>query len=384
MLHVALLALGVGTVIGLVSIFVQLVVGGARIKSLSDQVGDLDGPKVSVIVAALNEGPHIERALQSLLEQQYRDLEIIAIDDRSTDDTGAILDRLAASQPRLRVIHVTELPPHWLGKNHALHVGAVAATGEYLLFTDADVVFAPDAIARTVAFAREHRIDHLTLGPEIETPGLLLTMVVNFFSLGFLLYYRPWHAEDPKRQEHIGVGAFNLVRTALYREFGGHARIALRPDDDIKLGRLVKLAGGRQRVVSGIGIVRVKWYASVGELARGLRKNTFAGLHYNLPLAIGAIIVQLIGNVWPFVALFVTSGAVWWLNAAAALLLMSMYALVAYGGGGTKPWLAIGYPIAALIFVYIVVVAVWMTVSRGGIEWRGTFYSLDELKKNKV
>ena len=106
-------------------------------------------------------------------------------------------------------------------------------------------------------------------------------------------------------------------------------------------------------------------------------------MNYNLPFAIAAIMVQLAVNVWPFVALFVTSGAVWWLNAASALVLMTMYALVAHGVG-SKPWLAIGYPIAALIFVYIVIVAVWYTVSRGGIEWRGTFYSLAELKKNIV
>jgi len=336
-----------------------------------------------VVVAARDEGPHIERALQSLLAQQYADFEIIVIDDRSADDTGAILDRMALASSRLRVIHVTELPPHWLGKNHALHIGAAAAAGEYLLFTDADVVFAPDALARGVAFARARGIDHLTVGPELDSPSLLLTLVVTFFTLGFMGYYRPWLAEDPKRQEHIGIGAFNLVRTALYREFGGHSKIALRPDDDIKLGRLVKLAGGRQLVGGGTGVIRVQWYSTVGELARGLRKNTFAGLRFNLPLAIGAIIAQLVVNVWPFVALFVTSGPVWWLNAASALVLMTMSEMVAHGVG-RQAWLASGYPIAELIFVYIVIVEVWTTVSRGGIEWRGTFYSLAELKKNTV
>jgi glycosyltransferase involved in cell wall biosynthesis len=379
----ALFALAVATTLGVIGACVQLLTGASRIKPLSDQAGDPNGPKVSVIVAARDEGPHIERALQSLLAQQYASFEIIAIDDRSADDTGAILDRMASKNPRLRVIHVTELPPHWLGKNHALHAGAAVATGEYLLFTDADVVFAPDALARGVAFARARKADHLTVGPELESPSLLLTLVVTFFTLGFMGYYRPWHAEDPKRQEHIGIGAFNLVRASLYREFGGHSKIALRPDDDIKLGRLVKLAGGRQLVAGGTGVIRVRWYATVGELGRGLRKNTFAGLHYNLPFAIAAIIAQLVVNVWPFVALFVTSGPVWWLNAASALVLMTMFALVARGVG-SKPWLAIGYPIAALIFVYIVIVAVWTTVSRGGIEWRGTFYSLTELKQNTV
>lgn len=383
MIHIALLALGIGTLCGIVVLFGQAIAGALRIEKLSDQVGDPNGPRVSVIVAARDEGPHIERALQSVLAQQYGSFEVVAIDDRSTDDTGPILDRMAANEPRLRVIHVAELPPNWLGKNHALHLGAATASGEYLLFTDADVVFAPDALARGVAFARARGIDHLTAGPELDSPSLWLTLVVNFFALGFLLYLRPWHASDPAREEHIGIGAFNLVRTALYRAFGGHSRIALRPDDDLKLGRLVKLAGGRQVIASGLGTIRVRWYSTVGELARGLRKNIFAGLNYSLPLAIGAIIVQLAGNVWPFAALFVTSGALWWINFAVALLLMAMYVAIALSAG-ERPWLAIGYPIAALIFVYIVISAVWYTVSRGGIEWRGTFYPLDALRKNIV
>ena len=383
MVHVAVLALAVGTFLGVIAICQRFFVGMLRMERITDQAGDPNGPMVSVIVAARDEGPHIERALLSLLAQQYAAFEIIAIDDRSTDETGAILDRMAAKGGRLRVIHIAELPPKWLGKNHALHSGAEVATGEYLLFTDADVVFAPDAIARGVAFMRASEADHLALWPEMDSPGLWLTLVVNFFELGFLLYYRPWHAADPAREEHIGIGAFNLVRTSLYRGFGGHSRIALRPDDDIKLGRLVKLAGGRQVFAGGIGAIRVRWYSTVGELARGLRKNTFAGLNYSLPLAIGATVIQLAVNVWPFVALFVTSGAVWWLNFGVALILIAMYLAVARASG-ERLWLAIGYPIAALIFVCIAAMAIWLTVSRGGIEWRGTFYSIDELRENAV
>src|SRR4051812_28380349 len=179
MLHVALLGLAIGTAVGLAVILVQLVVGGSRIATLTTVVGDPHGPMVSIIVAARDEGPHIERALQSLLAQQYDELEIIAIDDRSADDTGKILDRMATQNQRLRVLHITELPPHWLGKNHALHQGAAIASGDYLLFTDADVVFAADAVARSVAFARSRNIDHLTMGPELDSPGLWLTLVIN-------------------------------------------------------------------------------------------------------------------------------------------------------------------------------------------------------------
>jgi hypothetical protein len=234
-----------------------------------------------------------------------------------------------------------------------------------------------------VAFLEAQGIDHLTLGPELESQPPLLELAVTYFTLGFFLLFRPWLVQDPTRKEHVGVGAFNLVRASLYRGFGGHAPIALRPDDDIKLGRMVKKSGGRQMIANGIGIIRVRWYANVRQLVRGLRKNTFAGMRYSLAITAGAVVIQLAVNIWPFIAVFTTSGAVRWTNVAIAVMLMLMYMAVAIGNRG-RPWLAIGYPIAAAIFVFILIDSTWRTLSRGGIEWRGTFYPLAALKANDV
>jgi len=340
-------------------------------------------PSVSIVVAARDEGAAIDKAMRSLLALDYPVFELIAVDDRSTDATGAILDRLAAGDGRLKVLHVRDLPAGWLGKNHALWLGAAVAKGEYLLFTDADIVFDREAVARAVAFVEARGIDHLTLGPELESPSPLLELAVTYFTLGFFLLFKPWLVERPDRPEHIGVGAFNLVRASLYRNFEGHRRIALRPDDDIKLGRLVKLSGGRQMIAHGFGVIRVRWYASVAELVRGLRKNTFAGMRYSLSLAIGAIVLQLVVNIWPFIAVFVTTGATRWLNLTAALLLVVLLAVVSAGSRG-RVWIALGYPIAAAIFVFILVDSTWRTLRRGGIEWRGTFYPLSALKANDL
>jgi hypothetical protein len=188
---------------------------------------------------------------------------------------------------------------------------------------------------------------------------------------------------DPARAEHVGIGAFNLVRASLYRKFGGHERIALRPDDDIKLGRLVKLNGGRQMIAGGLGVLRVRWYPSVMELVRGLRKNTFAGMRYSVALAIGAILLQLVVNIWPFIAVFVTSGPVRWLNLATAVMLVLLLGAISAGTRG-RIWIAIGYPVGAMIFVFILIDSTWRTLRRGGIEWRGTFYPLAALKANDV
>lgn len=378
-----LLYLAAFTALGVLATAVIFVRGALSIPDLAPTPPRTTGPLVSVIFAAKDEGPHIEQALSSMLAQSYEKVEFIAVNDRSTDDTGAVLDRMAARDPRIRVIHLADLPAGWLGKNHALHIGAAKASGEYLLFTDADIVFDRNTIARAVPFMETRGIDHLTLGPELESPSPLLELAVTYFTLGFFLLFRPWKVHDPDRPEHVGVGAFNMVRTALYRGFGGHQRIALRPDDDIKLGRLVKLNGGRQVVANGIGIIRVRWYHTVMDLVRGLRKNTFAGMKYSVSLAIGAVLMQLVVNIWPFIAVFVTTGAVRWLNVASAAMLILLLAVVSAGSRG-RVWIAIGYPIAAMIFVFILIDSTWRTLRRGGIEWRGTFYPLAALKANDI
>lgn len=378
----ALLVLAILTVAAVFATAVVFARGAASIPDLAVQTPRVTGPMVSIIFAARDEGPNIEPALGSMLAQSYGQLEFIAVDDRSTDDTGAVLDRMAARDPRMRVVHVTELPPGWLGKNHALHAGAAMANGEYLLFTDADIVFDRDAVARAIPFLESRGVDHLTLGPKIDSPSPLLELAVTYFTLGFFLMFRPWLVQDPNRSEHIGVGAFNLVRAPLYRAFGGHSRIALRPDDDIKLGRMVKLSGGRQMVANGISAIRVRWYSTVPELVRGLRKNAFAGMRYSVALTVVSVAMQLF-NIWPFIALFVTTGAVWWLNLVACLMFMMLYAAIAIGNRG-RVWLAIGYPVASAIFAYILIDATWRTLRRGGIEWRGTFYPLAALKANDV
>ncbi len=375
-----LAALTAAAVLATAVIFIR---GVMAIPDLGKTPPRVTGPLVSIVFAAKDEGPNIEQALGSMLRQSYEKVEYIAVDDRSTDDTGAVLERLAAQDERIRVVHITELPPGWLGKNNALHAGAAIAKGEYLLFTDADIVFDRDAIARAIPFAEAKGVDHLTLGPELDSPSPFLELVVSYFTLGFFLLFRPWLVSDPSRQEHVGIGAFNLVRTSFYRKIGGHERIALRPDDDIKLGRLVKLNHGRSMIAHGFGVIRVAWYPSVMDLVRGLRKNTFAGMRYSVAMTASAIVMQLVVNVWPFIAIFVTTGATRWLNLGSALLLMLLLALISAGMRG-RIWIAIGYPLAAVVFVFILIDSTWRTLRRGGIEWRGTFYPLAALKANDI
>jgi cellulose synthase/poly-beta-1,6-N-acetylglucosamine synthase-like glycosyltransferase len=340
-------------------------------------------PRVSIVIPARNEERNLEEALRSILALDYGNLEIEVVEDRSTDRTGEILDRMAAADPRLRVVRVRELPPGWLGKNHALWLGAGKATGEFLLFTDADVVMAPSVLRRAVGAMVADGLDHLTASPEIERPSALFEMFIGAFSLFFALFTRPWKVKDPKSPRYVGIGAFNLVRASAYRAVGGHRTIAMRPDDDLKLGKILKAGGCRQEFAFGQGMLRVEWYASVRELIQGLMKNAFSGVDYRVSVVVFSTVFQLTLLVWPFLAILVTTGATRWLNLASVLVLVSLCWINA-PLAGVRRWHGIGFPLATLLFLYIVWRATVLTLWNDGIDWRGTHYPLAELKANKV
>jgi glycosyltransferase involved in cell wall biosynthesis len=363
---------------------VQLWWGHMHIPALADVPPARPGaPRVSIVVAARNEERHVEAAVRGLLAQDYPDLELIVVDDRSTDATSDIVRQLAAADARLRVVRVESLPDGWLGKNHALHLGARDATGALVLFTDADVMLQPDAVARAVRLMELTRADHLAVAPSLVVPTWPLALVVNYFMMWFLLYLKPWRAPDPRSRAFIGIGAFNLVRASAFRAVGGFSRIPLRPDDDIMLGKLLKQGGHRQLLAVGDGIVSVEWYRTLGEMARGFRKNAFAGLHYSVALVAGTVAGNVLLCVWPFIAVFLRDGPERWSYAVAALAQM-----VAYGAAPLarreRPWIVLLYPVASLLFVGILVAAVARTLRRGGIEWRDTFYPLAALRANRV
>ncbi len=340
-------------------------------------------PRISIVVAARDEAKNVEQAARSLLSLDWPDLEIVMVDDRSRDGTGEILDRLAKQDPRLHVVHVTELPPGWLGKNHALQLGADAATGGWILFTDGDVLFHPDTLRQAVALANDHQLDHLTVGPEAPVSGLLLQAAIAGFGVFFSLFTRAWKLRDPRSSAHIGVGAFNLVRRAAYKRAGGHSALPLRPDDDLKLGKRLKETGCAQEIAMGRGRLSVEWYGSLREMAQGLEKNSFASLEYSVPATIVAVLAVLALFAFPFLGMVIADGT-------ARVLFAATYVLQALATAesarrlGLDPWLGPMFPFSAGFLAYVVVRSMVVTLRAGGIRWRGTFYPLADLKRNKV
>lgn len=385
LVQTALVVLAAATLMFHLVICGEFLIANRRTKRLSPaDVRQRDHwPSVSLIVAARNEEKDLEKAVQSLLELDYPDLEIVIAEDRSTDSTGAILDRMAAGDGRIRVIHITEIPPGWLGKCNALQQGADHARGEILLFSDADVVMHPSTLKVTVGVMLEGGLDHLTAAPRIPARSAALAVFFSTFTYFFSLYSRGWRASDPRRKEHVGIGAFNMVRAQTYRAAGGHSRVRMRPDDDMMLGKVLRMQGARQELVAAQKLLEVEWYSSVPQLVDGLMKNAFSGLNYRLSLVIAATLAQFLLSIWPFLALAFTSGTVFVLNLASVVLLVSTVGVLARHGGFSL-WHALGFPFATAFFFYIIWKASIRTLRDGGIYWRGTFYPLEELRENKL
>jgi len=340
-------------------------------------------PRVSIIVPARNESAMIEAAVRSLLTIDYPDYEVIAVDDRSEDATGEILDRLkAAYGARLVVVHVRELPPGWLGKTHAMWSAARAATGEWILFSDADVVHAPGALRRAVYYAERERADHMVLLPTMLMESMGERMMIPFFQAMFIFAFRPWKVRDPKARDSIGVGAFNLIRREAYEKIGTYESMRLSVVDDMRLGEKVKQAGMASRVAFGEDMVTVRWAVGARGVVQNLTKNFFAQVRYSPAFAIAAACGLLWLHLGPWLG---TAFAPGWSRVGYAIALGSVMAV--YSGMGLRLKISRAYvllhPVAGVVMVFTLLRSTAVTLARGGVEWRGTFYPLEELKRNR-
>jgi glycosyltransferase involved in cell wall biosynthesis len=343
-------------------------------------------PKVSIIVPARNEEDHIEQTLIQLLALDYPDYEIIAVNDRSTDRTGQVMDRVATSSQahaRLKVIHIETLPAGWMGKSHAMWTAANAATGAWLLFTDADVLFKKDSLRRAVAYAEAERADHFVLFPRMIMKAAGERMMIAFFQTLFVFGHRPWRVADPKTKDHMGVGAFNMVRRNVYESVGTYRALRMEVLDDMKLGKIVKNAGFRQRNAFGDDLISIRWARGAMGVVNNLTKNFFAIVSFQWWRAVASIFALAFLNLGPFLGIWLAHG---WARSGYALALLSMF-LIYLGmswNSSIPPYYFVLHPISTALFMYTLLRSMVLTLGNGGVEWRGTFYPLEELKKGMV
>ena len=373
-----------GLVLVLAAVVALEVFPGWRRLPRLEQVPPAHGvlPRVSIVFGARDEEAGIERAVRSHLAQDYPALEVIAVDDRSSDRTPEILAGVSAEAGGLRVIRVDRLPPRWLGKCHALQRGSDAATGEWILFTDADVVMEPTVLRRAIALAERDGLDHLAAALHARMPGRLLEAFTASFGLFFSMFTRPWRIPDQTSSAHAGIGAFNLVRTAAYRAAGGHERIRLCVDDDIRLGKIVKQSGLRSAFALGLTLIHVDWYPDLAALVRGLEKGAFAGLDYSVSKAASGSLGLMLLFLWPPAGLFL-GGWTALLCLGACVLVGALYLDQALHLE-IPAWTLVLFPFCCVIFQWILWRSVVRTLVRGGLDWRGTFYPLHELREGLV
>jgi hypothetical protein len=384
-LHWIVTLLFAGTALVWILVAIDIAIGVRRIPPIASQVplADEDCPRVSILFSARDEAEKLAAALKTLLAQDYPDYEVVAVDDRSEDDTPKILSDAAARNPHLKTVRVDSLPTGWLGKPHGLQKAYEQSSGEWLIFTDADVSFAPDLLRRALAMAKGQKWGHLSLLGQVEMPTVGERIALTFFGFAFALGVRPWRVSVPDSGSYMGVGAFQLIRRDAYEKLGTHRRLAMEVVDDIQLGRLAKLSGARSGVGTAGRAVSLRWHAGVGNIVRGTTKNFFAVTRFQL----WRVFVQAAGlflmSVLPFVALPFLRGWPLAFAALAAALAVAIQASVSIKFEVPAAY-ALTHPIGAMILIWMLVRSTFVTLRQGGIVWRGTFYPLDELKRGLV
>jgi glycosyltransferase involved in cell wall biosynthesis len=347
---------------------------------LPDSLENHQWPGLAVIFAARDEAPDVEGSVRSILTQDYSELRVVAVNDCSSDETGAILDRLAAEDPRLRVVHIRELPSGWLGKTHALNVGASEEASPWLLFTDADVSFHPGAMRRSMVWALQSGADHVCVVPEFVTYSVGERLFHTMFALAFASRVLGGRIEAADGRAHLGIGAFNLVRRQAFDAIGGFKHLSLSVDDDNRLAQALKAAGCRCRALLGKGVISVRWHMGLWGLIRGLEKNLFAMVDFRIGVVVAACLGWL-GLCAPHFGLLIGP---WWTRSICGLGVASVALVLAVirRQTGIRSYYALFLPAGAALYVFTLIRSAWITISRGGVSWRGRHYSLPELREH--
>ncbi len=347
-----------------------------KIKINPDQL-----PTLSVIVPACNEEKKISECLTSLVNSDYPNLEIITVNDRSTDGTGGVMDALSEKHSNLKVIHNKALPEGWLGKNHAMHLAQQESNSDYLLFTDGDIIFEPDAIRLAMNYSLDNNLDHLCLLPEMVAKSFLEKALGSCFGFLFFAGSFIWLIPTPVKFAYAGIGAFNLIKKTTYETIGGFQTIKMDVLDDVKIGKLVKREGFKQDFLNGLGMIRVRWQESAWKVITGLEKNGFAALEYSLNKLFMMTTALFAFFIFPYLAVFIFHDARAYGFWAILIFVHSAYLFYTVILGVDWKTLFV-FPVVLLLMLFAFWRSAIITLKNGGISWRNTFYSLKELKKN--
>ena len=281
---------------------------------------------VSVVMVVKDEEKHILETLLCLLKQDYPTLEVIIVDDRSTDKTAAIVKTLMEKNSNVQLVKITKLPQGWLGKNHAMYQGAKVAKGKWLLFLDGDVYFSKNAVSTGMHYLQQHDLNNLTLIPEFKQKSFWLDALITAGALAFYFKLKPWRAKQKNIHFYAGIGTYNLMLRDMYFSFDGHQSFPMCILDDVKLGKQLKKHGAKQCCLDGQGLISINWYETVFEMIKGTEKNSFAHCRFSILTLLSESILGLCLFIWPLISLFLMDSSFKWLNVISIFLTGYLYA----------------------------------------------------------
>jgi chlorobactene glucosyltransferase len=345
------------------------------------------GPAVSIIVPARNEEKNIRRCVDALLAQDYPAFEVLVLDDRSTDSTPGILAEISAHESRLLVLNGRELPAGWAGKPHALYQAAQAASGDWLLFIDADTYLTPNALSASLASAQNHDADLYTVMTEQILGSFwektVMPLVMTALSVGF----SPSRVNDPSTRDAIANGQYILIKRSVYDAIGGHEKLHNMIVEDKAISEQVKWNGYRLVIADGRGVARTRMYTSLSQMWEGWTKNIYLGLADRPGLMLlgvfGAFLASMAAvfmPAWPLLGLTWYSLGGGWMALAVMAEAVAVWASILFHRArvanlmGISGWYALTTPLGAGIFAAMMFTSAWKVLSGQGVTWKGRTY----------
>jgi chlorobactene glucosyltransferase len=342
----------------------------------------VDAPFVSVLVPARNEQDRVLKScIHSILAQDYLRFEVIAVNDRSTDATGAILETLAKSDGRLRVIEGQELPAGWLGKPYAMQQAFNHARGEWILGTDADMIFDIAALRTAVDHVLEEKGDALTLIPHFEASSFWERVMIPTWAWVFLMFTLFYRIGNPKTEGAVGIGGFFLIRRSVLERVGGYEALKNEVMEDVRLAEMIKRSGARLLTEHAPNLISTRMYSNFSDMWECSTKNWFSGVKFSLPFALSCVLsMYLMSVVPPLIALATAIGIaagvsadLWLLFIPAALSWFLQFLVLAMVSirSEVSPVYALTAPLG-LSLCYAMLFDSSMRITTGkGVTWKG-------------
>ena len=344
------------------------------------------GPRISVVVAAKDEEKVIEACVRGMLSQDYQNMEMVAINDRSADRTSEIMHRLAAQDSRLKVIDLDHLEPCWCGKNHAMQHAIATTSGEWIIMTDADCrQISPRSLSIAVEYARQQKADMLSILPNLEMLTFWEEVVQPVCSALMMIWFHPDKVNDPSKPHAYANGAFMMIRREAYEKMGTHEALKDKLNEDMHMALAVKQGGGTLRMVRNDGLCVVRMYTSLREIIRGWSRIYF-GTFGTLGRLLVTLVLMVEVSIVPYLAALAGALAVS-LHAShhslwAALALVGLAGVIVqntviyrfYRMVGIRAQLTWAYLLGCLVATVALVMSLSKLRKGSSVAWRNTVY----------